>query len=383
VTKKPSTAAANTNACATKPSCCAWKFAAALLLLRLCIGCHFFSEGTKKLSYDEGQQKWSLDFSAEGFFRGATGPLAGLYKSQLPGFYDWENLLAVPKQSGPLSAEEISKRQDWMSDYNRRRKIAVKEAVAVKEKAVVPIKFPEFAPYKTWGDKIVDGLRAKLKTFNDLSGVSDEQDAQAAELFVARHQQLADFLAEQAQEIEDYQHELWRQQQMEAVAGADEVPFLKDRLAAKRSETAGLGNRLVSEVRSIERGFNNDLRSLLTAEQRDDSSLSSKVESSLSNSKERRLHWMNLAVTCLVIGVGVCMLLGVFTRLAAVGGILFLLSVMVTQLPWVPGARADFFYYQLVECAALLALLVSSPWRLPGLDYLFRSLWSKCCGTKG
>ncbi|NOZ40023.1 MAG: DoxX family protein [Planctomycetes bacterium] len=365
--------------CATA-TCCAWKFAAALLLLRLCLGTHFFSEGTKKLLYDEARQQWSLnpEFTAktEIVFRNATGPLAGFFKSQLPGFYDWENLLAVPKQAMPLSAEELYKRQDWQADYAARRK------TAAKEKNPLPIEFPEYAPYKAWAEKIVAGLRSKLKTFTDLSGISDEQDAEAAEVFLARHQQLADLLSDESQAIEDYQHELWRQQNMEATGGSDEIPFRKKRLAAKQSETKGLGGRLVSVVRGIETSFNNDLRSVLTAEQREDVALVSQIEKTLTPSESRRLRWLNIGVTSLIIGVGVCLLLGLFTRLAAAGAILFLLSVMVTQLPWVPGARADFFYYQLVECAALLALAACSPWRLPGIDYLLRGLCNKCCTPK-
>ena len=73
---------ASSDSCA-KGSCCVWKFAAALLLLRLCLGVHFFSEGTKKLTYSEAQQEWSLspEFTAttEVVFRNATGPLAGFY----------------------------------------------------------------------------------------------------------------------------------------------------------------------------------------------------------------------------------------------------------------------------------------------------------------
>ena len=366
--------------CATT-SCCAWKFAAALLLLRLCLGTHFFSEGTKKLAYDDVQQQWTLnpEFLAktEIVFGNATGPLAGFYKGLLPGLYDWENLLAVPRQSVALSEKEVYKRRDWQSDYAARRK------KADAEKQSRPIEIPEYAPYAAWADRIIDGLRGKLKTFINLSGIDDEQDGQAAEFFIARHQRLADFLGEESETIQDYQHELWRLNSMAGQGGADEIPFRQERTAAKRTETKGLGARLVSEVRGIERGFNNDLRSVLTAAQREDAALVRKVENSLSSSKQRRLHWMNITVTCLIIGVGVCLLLGFFSRLASVGGSLFLLSVMVTQLPWVPGARADFFYYQLVECAALVALAASSPWRLPGLDYLFRGLWSMCCGTKG
>ncbi len=366
---------AGSKSCATT-SCCAWKFAAALLLLRLCLGAHFFSEGTKKLSYDKAQEEWELDFSAEGFFRGATGPFASLFKSQLPGVYDWQNLLAVPTQAKPLSSEESFKRQDWQNDYDARRE------TAEKAKQPIPIEFPEFAPYKAWSEKILAGLSSKLKSFTDLSGISDEQDAQAANLFLARKQELADLLSDESQAIEDYQHELWRLENMDATAGTNEVPFLKKRLADKQTETKGLGAKLVSAVRTLETRFNNDLRGVLTAEQRGKSSLVNKVEKSITSPESRRLRWLNLGVTCLIIGVGVCLLLGLFTRWAALGGILFLLSVMVTQLPWVPGAKSMLFFYQLVECAALLALAASKPWRLPGIDYLLRGLCNKCCSPK-
>ena len=370
---------AGSGTCSTTSSY-TWKFAAALLLLRLCLGTHFFSEGTKKLVYDEVRQEWSLspEFTAttEIVFRNATGPLAGFYKGLLPGFYDWENLLAVPTQALPLSEEEAYKRQDWQADYAARRK------TAAKEKQLVPFEFPEYAPYKAWGEKIVAGLSGKLKIFTDLSGIDDEQAAQAADLFLARQQQLADLLSDESQAIEDYQHGLWRQQNMAAIGGANEVPFQQKRLAAKQSETKGLGSRLVSVVRGIETDFNNDLRGVLTAEQREKNSLVNQVEKSLVSPQTRQLHWMNIGVTCLVIGVGICLLLGLFTRLAAVVTILFLLSVMVTQLPWVAGAKSTLFFYQLVECAALLALATCSPWRLPGIDYLLRGLRGKCCAPK-
>ena len=347
----------------------------ALLLLRLCLGAHFFSEGTSKLSYDEGQKKWDLnpEFTAktEVLFRNATGPLAGVFQGMLPGFYDWQDLLAVARKSAPLSSAEIQKRQAWQRDYASRR------ARADKAKESPPIEFPEYAPYAEWAENIVAGLRENLKTFTDLAGVSHEQAAEAADKFVARHQQLADFLEEESQAIEDYQHELWRLEQMEGQGGADEIPFRKERVAAKRSESYALGNRLVSQVRGIETGFNTDLRGVLTAEQLADPSFVSKVDQALTSAKAQQLRWLNISVTVLVIAVGGCLLLGLFTRLACIGAIGFLLSVMVTQLPWVPGSNSLFFYYQLVECAALVALACSKPWQLPGIDYLLSGFGSK------
>ncbi len=354
-----------------------WKFTLALLLLRVTIGWHFFSEGTKKLTYDEVNQEWKISVPTEVVFRSATGPFADFYKNQLPGFYDWENLLAVPTESKPLTAEQIKERQAWDSEYAKKR------AVAKKADEPLPIEFPDYAPYKAWAEAITDGLRDKLTNFTKLSAVDDEQDAKAAALFESRHQQMADFLVEEAEAIEEYQHELWRLENLENQAGAKDIPFRAERVAAKRSEASALGGRLVSEVSGIERGFVTDLLSVLTAEQRADGSLSAKVDTALTDPKAVKLDRMNVMVTCLITGVGVCLLLGLFTRLAAFGGMVFLASVMVTQLPWVPGALSGSFYYQLVEFMALLTLLVSGPWRLPGLDGLLRGMWCKCCGAKG
>lgn len=354
----------------------AWLAVAGLLLLRLCIGWHFFSEGTKKLTCDEARSEWSLNFSAEPFLRQATGPLAGLMKNRLPGFHDWENLLATAKQSKPLTSTEISERQAWHKQYQRRR------AAAEQEKKPAPIEFPDYAPYTAWANRIVADLRPHLKAFTKVNGISDAQSSQAAERFQARHQQLADFLSEEEESIAAYQHELWRLDNMQSLGGADDIPFRQQRVATKQSETSTTGNKLVNEVRGIEAGLKNDLRAILTAEQQENTSLTEAVESALISAKERLFHWMNIVITVLVIGVGVCFLLGLFTRLAAVGGALFLLSAMMTQLPWVPGANTTFFYYQLVECAAFLAILAYGAWRLPGLDYIFCGLWCGCCGKK-
>ena len=74
------------------------------------------------------------------------------------------------------------------------------------------------------------------------------------------------------------------------------------------------------------------------------------------------------------------MILGLFTRLASLVGALFLLSVMATQPPWVAGANTTYFFYQLVEVAALLLLAATSAGRWAGLDGFFGTMWSLCFG---
>ena len=83
-----------------------------------------------------------------------------------------------------------------------------------------------------------------------------------------------------------------------------------------------------------------------------------------------------------VVGVGVLLILGLFTRLASVAGMLFLGSVMATQPPWVYGANSQYVYYQMVEVLALFVLFVFAAGRFGGLDYLIYGLYRRCCGPK-
>jgi hypothetical protein len=53
-----------------------WGSILALVLLRVAIGWHFYSEGTKKLAYDQGTGETRVAFSSESCFRTAGGPWA-------------------------------------------------------------------------------------------------------------------------------------------------------------------------------------------------------------------------------------------------------------------------------------------------------------------
>lgn len=89
-----------------------------------------------------------------------------------------------------------------------------------------------------------------------------------------------------------------------------------------------------------------------------------------------RKAWVDHAVTYVVLGVGVLLLLGLFVRLAAVVGGGFLLSVMATQPFWAADANLSYAYYQFVELAALILLFVWGAGRFAGLDFFLSSWWS-------
>lgn len=346
-----------------------WIAITALFLLRFCLGLHFFSEGTKKISYNEARDEWELVFSAEPFLSQATGPLAGFYRSQVPGFHQWEELLAVPRQAKEPTEEDLAAEQTWQEEYERRRR----EAIEAGE--VPPFEFPEYAPYANWAEQIKTDFRLKFEGFTDIASLTDEQRARAVEIFQERLNQLSKLFEEEAVAISEFQHELWRLQRMQNEQSSREVPYAEERLRAKEAETSSYANSLVNRVRGIERGLSNDLLKLIGEDAQGNQAAFTEATEALESSRERWLRVMNWTITWVVTGVGVCLLLGLFTRVASVVGIVFLLSVMNTQLPWVEGAQTDYFFYQLAECASFFVLVVSTTWKLPGLDYIIRGLF--------
>lgn len=327
-----------------------------LVLLRMCIGAHFFSEGTKKLQ---------PGFSSAGFLQGAKGPLAPYFKSFAPTFHDWDQLLAVPRQSPDYVSRSLPKAPELPAD-----------SLTPKRKEVA---LPSDGPAAAWGNRVLHDWEQTLEKFMKTPGLSEEQQKQAEAVFTARAGDLKAYLDEVGSEISDYQHELWRLAQWEAEEARGELPFLDNRIAAKRAETSGTPRQWAGAVEQMETRFAADLRSLLTDEQRSSALAMKHVNTTL----EPR-SWLSIvdrSVTVLTIGAGLCLLFGFFTRLGALAAAAFLLTVMATQPPWVPGVETTYFWYQLAEFMSLLTLAAVGAGRWAGIDAILRGLCGGCCRT--
>ncbi len=354
-------------------ACCLWPVVVALVFLRLCVGWHFFSEGIKKVEYDTGSGDWNMVFSAEGFLNGAKGPLAGFFQSQAPTTHNWRESLAVSRQ---LDSAKSAKLAGWVASYVKRRQGELQSGMATEPQ------FAEFSPAAAWGEEIRKDWQAKLQRFRDIKSLSNEQRKQAEGVFQKYERYLADCLAEDALAIEAYQHEIFRLEEAKQTPGFDEVPFQIARVADQQAAVDRTPGKWVAQVKVLGEGYADELHGLLSVAEQD-SPLGARVQSAVTNPETRRLDRMNVLVTCVVTGVGICLLMGLFTRVAAIVGALFLLSVMATQPPWVPGAATLVFYYQLVEFAALLFLAAVGAGRWAGLDFIIQGLWSIRRPTQG
>ena len=80
-------------------------------------------------------------------------------------------------------------------------------------------------------------------------------------------------------------------------------------------------------------------------------------------------------VTVVTIGVGVCLLFGLFTRLASIVGALFLFGVIASQPFWISATAPTI--NQCVEFTALLVLAGTGAGRWAGIDGCLAALFRR------
>jgi uncharacterized membrane protein YphA (DoxX/SURF4 family) len=73
--------------------------------------------------------------------------------------------------------------------------------------------------------------------------------------------------------------------------------------------------------------------------------------------------------------IGILLIIGLLTPVASIAAALFLLSVILSQMPGYPGAQPT--YFQAVECLALLVLAATDAGRYAGLDFLPWAWWQQ------
>lgn len=291
-----------------------------MVLLRLLIGGHFFSQGLDKLD---------PSFSAAGFLSQAKGPLAPAFQGVLPDFHDWNKLMAQPREDKPAAADAAAE-----------------------------------TSYGPWKSKVELDWLAYVERAKQHFEFNEEQQAKADELYKYYVRSLKTYLEESEQEINEYRHDLFRLKRMRATPIAEQVPFQQERIQQKAAETAAKASEIKAAVTTMEQQFQQDLRELATREQY--------AAAKDLRSDTGRLATVNMAVTYVVLGVGVCLILGLFTRLASVVGAVFLLSVILTQPFWVAGTVPT--WEQGIEMLALLVLATSHVGRWAGLDFFIHAL---------
>jgi len=295
---------------------------AALAFLRIVIGLHFFLEGLSHLR--------DPDWSSAGFRKAAVGPLAAGYRAMLPETGDWSGTLGAADRRPP--AEPIKAWQESVAAEWRRR---------------------------------LDQRQAAVK----LAGEAAESSDRALESAKA---ELAGWVGDIREDLVEYRLELARLVEMESSKAARDIPFERERVAKKRRELSRDASGWMTAAAAIGRRLEAAWDSALPAADRE----------RLARATPRTALWKaDRFVSWSLVTIGACLVAGLFVKFNAMGGAIFLASVVASQPFWVPGAQDT--YAQWVEMAALVALAALPTGGWSGLDYFLRS-WCplSCCGGK-
>jgi uncharacterized membrane protein YphA (DoxX/SURF4 family) len=406
-------------------NCCRFSIGIAavvfLVALRIATGWHFFDQGIDHYH--------DPNWSSEGFLRQARGPWADFYRSKVPDFHGFDELIAhpwrevetkreTPKATDP-NAQPTEKKKAAQTDppegpalvkaddktalaanaptegtpqpSDADAKKPPETATAANDSKPTPPTEGEPTPStkkqdqttKRAQEKLAEELAVARPIYDDFAqrvikdwsdrrheiashyDFDDAQRQQAAAVFERYKQGLLNYLASIENDLYLYQRELRRLDAMRSFQGASDIPFASKRVADKQREVANQPSAWLADFRTMERELHEDIAAIATEKQKE-AGLPPQSESPLKRN-DRILVWAMMIC-------GGCLIVGLFTRIAAVACAAFLFLVIMSQPPWVPGTMTALFPYQLIEMISLLTLATTAVGRWGGLDFFLHFL---------
>lgn len=288
----------------------------ALIGLRVGIGWHFYMEGVDKVR--------SNNFSAEGFLVAANGPLKDTFQSMI-----WDN-------DGRLRLD-----QEKVNGLFER---ATRQAI------------------EHFG--LTDDQKREIGRIQGRYYGKDSKGRWRGKL--------NDAYADANEEIFKYWESIERVKVMSDSSTWTDVTSLRGQKESIENDRMSGVRSTLNSVDAIWKQYEGKLNSVATDTQRDKAgyfAFNRPGEGLLSMSR------VNKIVPIFDMVVGILLMIGLLTPLASWAGALFLISVILTQMPGYTGSQPT--YYQAIECLGLVVLATMDAGRYAGLDFLPWAWWQK------
>ena len=311
-------------------------------MLRLCLGCHFLYEGVWKIK--EGDK-----FSAEPFLSAAKGPMSSFFYSMIP-------------------------------DQNGRQRLTIETG---KDKNGETVESIDIAPIAArWTE-----IQKNLVTYFNPGPPAGEEARKVHQKFESDSQEtlhkheasLKKYFAEKdtVEAIKTYFASLDRFER--DPENGQEAPFQKERRWNRMLELRGEAKVWIDELKNREQAFIDALREQMPDEYR---AKCTRLPHEWKPWKWSRMQLIDFAVTYGLTAIGICLILGLFTRLSALGGAAFMCFVVMTQPAWpsiyppdLPQlGHALLINKDFIEMVALLVVATSAVGRWGGLDHFVHRL---------
>ena len=200
-------------------------------------------------------------------------------------------------------------------------------------------------------------------------GLTDEQKKSLARVKSQTLAKLSDVYAESKDAIDKYDRGKQRLASMDSSRMWNEVSSLRGQRVQIATERMAEVKDALASIDAIWNQYEDRLNSVANATQQQSAgrfTFTRPGEGLLST------RMVDKIIPIFDMAVGILLMIGLLTPLAAWAGALFLVSVVLSQMPGYPGTQPT--YFQAVECLALIALACTDAGRYAGLDF-FRWTW--------
>ena len=308
-----------------------------LVALRLALGCHFLYEGVWKFTHPG-----PFAAETEGFLSGARGPLAGLFFRMVPDIDGRERL------SGDLNTVKIEVKDAAGKPKTVETKVVINEA--------------RTRQYEALRDRFV----ARNKNLKDEADKVCQQQLLGAE----------QYLGDNWDEIDTHFKAMERFNHPKEPSPA--TAFQKKRDRDTMVKLRGEAKVWLADLDARVEAYKTALRDLVPPEE---SMGRDPLAASWNPFAWTQMEQIRFAITWGLTAIGVCLMLGLCTRPAALGGGIFMLCVVMSQ-PSFPGVippdppqlgHALLVNKDFIEMLALFLISTTAVGRWGGLDYFLEN----------
>ena len=202
-------------------------------------------------------------------------------------------------------------------------------------------------------------------------GLTDDQQKQLDKIRKRTLSKLNDVYAEADEDIFKYWESVDRVASMKKSPMWNQVSSLRGQRSKIESDRLAAVRPTLSSVDAIWKQYEGQLNSVANSNQ-----LSQVGYFHFSRPGEGALsaRVVDRIIPIFDMSIGILLMLGLLTPLASWAGALFLLGVVLTQMPGYPGTQPT--YYQAIEALSLVVLATTDAGRYAGLDFIPWAWWN-------
>jgi uncharacterized membrane protein YphA (DoxX/SURF4 family)/DNA-binding ferritin-like protein len=329
----------------------------ALVALRFVIGFHFYMEGSAKVK--EG------NFSSAGFLASAKGPLADKFHSLIP---DYDGHFRLPEL------------REFMIDKNSDEKTALDKNLGggdAEDTDNEKLDKSKVFSYK----RLFEYIDSFASRASSLHGFTEEQIQDSVEKTTEAKEKLNVVVEDWGSDISKYLKGFERIEKNSVDEMRHNVAGMRKQKDSIEYEWKGLARAPLAEIDRILWDVEKEVNALATSSQvgKDESS---QVGKDVRYEKLRMpdagpidVRLVDKYLPIFDMSVGILLMLGLLTPVAALAAGIFLASVVLTQFPGYPGTQPT--YYQAIEMVGCFVLAFADAGRFAGLDFLPWSFWNR------